>query len=197
MTVKTVGPRILQICEMLEKHGPCSTADIKKLMPDVDRAILSGACQRACRKGLAYSTPKPGDEESHVYAVYPDWRSLTPKADAVKTMKISIDIEEICEIVSEMQNGGTLSAIAAYRPEWGYHKIAAICQDAIGFGLLSSNSKAGRVTYKVVPGWAEIINENFKKFYTRPAVQPSEWAGVSFIFDLPQKWGLTAQAGQA
>ena len=79
---RPIGERIRKLCETLERKGPKGIAELRGLMPDIERSNLWKYCTRGVGLGLITVNRETGHS---VFTVSNGWREM---ADQRRTTKL-------------------------------------------------------------------------------------------------------------
>ena len=82
--MRKIGQRIRQVCEVLERIGPCTSLTVFKQLDGVEHSNAYKYCHRAATLQLALTVREGGVVR---FAVHPDWRQRIKKHDERNTVK--------------------------------------------------------------------------------------------------------------
>ena len=82
--MRKIGQRIRQVCEVLERIGPCTSLTVFKQLDGVEHSNAYKYCHRAAVFQLVQPIRKDGVVR---FTVYPDWRERLEKHDERNVMK--------------------------------------------------------------------------------------------------------------
>lgn len=93
---RPIGIRIMQACELLEKHGPMGATSLCDYAPDVEPGNMGKYCSRAV--GLGMMTVERGLRNKSNYSVYTvvnGWREIAKERRTTKKAAVQPRAEPV------------------------------------------------------------------------------------------------------